>query len=229
MATYKQWCDLGAQVKRGERSTVVVFWKFLDSSSSAEDQESDDSPTSSERVRCFARAYHVFNADQVDGYQPAPRPHLSAEQRIAHADQFFASLPIVVRQGGDRAYFHPSGDFIQMPPFQLFQSAESYYAVLGHEAIHWSGAETRLNRTFGEHKGDAAYAFEELVAEIGAAFLCSDLEIAPEPRPDHAAYLAHWLSVLRSDKKAIFNAASKAQAAVTYLHELAELAQERAS
>ena len=116
-----------------------------------------------------------------------------------------------------------------MPPFHLFQSAEQFYSVLGHESIHWSGTQARLNRTFGEYKGDAAYAFEELVAEIGAAFLCSDLQIAPEPRPDHAGYLAHWLAVLRSDKKAIFTAASKAQAAVTYLHEQAALAQERAS
>ncbi len=126
-ATYKQWCDIGAQVKRGERSTVVAFWKFLDSSYSADNQEGDDdSNMDSDRVRCFARAYHVFNADQVDGYQPAPRPHLSAEQRIAHADQFFSSLPIVLRHGGDRAYFHPSGDFIQMPPFDLFNQPNSF-------------------------------------------------------------------------------------------------------
>jgi antirestriction protein ArdC len=105
---------------------------------------------------------------------------------------------------------------------QSFRSTESYYATVAHELTHWTRHETRLNRDFGRKRyGDAGYAMEELVAEIGAALLCADLGITPETRTDHAAYIASWLTVLRNDRRAIFNAASHAEKAVDYVRKLA--------
>jgi antirestriction protein ArdC len=105
-----------------------------------------------------------------------------------------------------------------MPPFEAFREAVPYYGTLAHEMTHWTGAETRLNRDLSGRFGNQAYAAEELIAELGAAFLCADLRLANEPRPDHAAYVQSWLQVLKNDKRAIFTAAAKAQAAADYLH-----------
>jgi antirestriction protein ArdC len=116
------------------------------------------------------------------------------------------------------AYYSPTEDYIQLPPFESFKSADGYYATRAHESTHWTGAPHRLNRDLKSRFDEAAYAAEELVAELGAAFLCADFGISNEPRPDHAAYLAHWLEILRADKRALFTAASKAQAAADWLH-----------
>jgi antirestriction protein ArdC len=132
----------------------------------------------------------------------------------------FRRLCIVLRSdrasishGGDRAFYSPGFDRLQMPPFETFRDAESYYGTLLHELT-----ETRLNRDFGRKKwGDEAYAIEELVAELGAAFLCADLGLAAEPRADHASYIANWQKVLKDDRRAIFTAASHAQRAADFL------------
>jgi antirestriction protein ArdC len=110
-----------------------------------------------------------------------------------------------------------AGDFIQIPEFRQFREPTGYYSTLAHEHVHWTGAANRLAREFGRRFGDEAYAFEELIAELGAAFLCAGLGLSNEPRPDHAAYIASWLRVLKGEKRAIFTAASKAQAAADYL------------
>jgi len=224
-ATYRQWQEAGAQVRKGERSTTVVFWKFCDHS----EEQQEDSDSTPNRPRCFARLYNVFNAGQVDGYTPADIPQLSPAERIENADRFFASLPGVVKHGGDRAYYSPAGDYIQMPPFAQFKSAAGYASTLGHEYAHWSGAPSRLNRDLSGRFGDERYSAEELVAELSAAFLCADLQIQSEPRVDHAPYVNSWLRLLGNDRRAIFTAASKAQEAVGYLQQLAAAAQERAS
>lgn len=149
--------------------------------------------------------------------------------RLENADRFFAQLPAIVKHGGDRAFYSPTGDFIQMPEFSQFKSPEAYVSTLAHELSHWSGASNRLNRDLSGRFGDERYSAEELVAELTASFVCADLQIRSEPRRDHAPYLASWLKVLRNDKRAIFTAASMAQEATTYLHSLASLSQERAS
>ncbi len=142
-------------------------------------------------------------------------------QRIEPADQFFANTGADIRHGGNQAYYAAEPDYVQMPPFVSFKDAESYCSTLAHEMTHWTKHPARLNRDFGRRKfGDEGYAREELVAEIGAAFLCCDLGITPEPRDDHAAYLDHWLNVLKDDKRAIFQAAAHAQRAVDFLHGL---------
>jgi antirestriction protein ArdC len=142
-------------------------------------------------------------------------------RRIEAADLFFANTGADIRHGGNQAYYAPEPDYVQMPPLVSFRDAESYSSTLAHEMTHWSKHATRLNREFGRKKfGDEGYAREELVAEIGAAFLCCDLGITPEPRDDHAAYLGHWLGVLKEDKRAIFQAAAHAQRAVDFLYGL---------
>ena len=142
-------------------------------------------------------------------------------QRIAAADGFFAATGADIRTGGTRAYYAIGSDHIQMPPFESFRDAESHAVTLGHEAVHWTRHPSRLARDLGRKRwGDEGYAAEELVAEIGSAFLCADLGITPEVREDHAAYIASWLEVLRNDTRFIVSAAAHAQRAVDYLHGL---------
>ena len=126
----------------------------------------------------------------------------------------------MIRHGGHQAFYDTRRDCIQLPAPADFDDVHQYESTKGHEILHWSGSTSRLARTFGKRFGDEAYAFEELVAELGAAFLCADLGLSLEPRDDHAAYLAHWLTVLQGDKRAIFTAAAHAQRALDYLHQL---------
>jgi antirestriction protein ArdC len=141
--------------------------------------------------------------------------------RLESAESFFARTRASIQHGGSSAFYSLDRDIVQMPELQTFRDRESYYATLAHETTHWTRHESRLNRDLGRKRfADAGYAMEELVAEIGAAFLCADLGITPETRDDHAAYIASWLKVLKDDKRAIFTAASHAQKAADYLHGL---------
>ncbi len=216
--TYKQWQDQGAQVRRGEKASPVVFYKQFE----ARDPD-DDEKTRTMRV---ARLYWAFAAEQVDGahiQEPEPMP---AFQRNERAERFMTGTGATIRHGGDRAYYSPAGDYVQLPDRERFTGTdtstpeEAYYSTGLHELTHWTGAPGRLDRDKAKQFGDGAYAFEELVAELGAAFLCADLEISNEPRADHAQYLAHWLEILKADKRAIFKASALAQKAATYLHEI---------
>lgn len=215
-ATYAQWLALGAQVRKGEKSAFIIFWKFRDQADEIEDEQGEDG-TATKRGP-IARGYNVFNADQVDGFVLPELPILPPTQRIEAADRFFAGLNADLRHGGSRAFYSPARDFIQLPEFGAFKEANAYYATLAHESIHWTAAPHRLHRDLKNRFGTEAYAAEELIAELGAAFLCADLGLANEPRPDHAAYVQTWLKALRNDSRAIFTAASKAQAAVDWLH-----------
>ena len=148
-------------------------------------------------------------------------PSSPVAERIAAADAFARATGAEIRHGGNSAYYATGSDHVQLPPFESFRDAESYYATKLHELTHWTKHPKRLDRDFGRKRwGDAGYATEELVAELGAAFLCADLGITPEPREDHAAYLAIWLEALKHDKRAIFTAAAHAQRAADYLHSL---------
>jgi antirestriction protein ArdC len=219
--TYRQAQALGAQVRKGEKSALVVYANAI------ERIETTDAGEEETRRIPFMKGYAVFNADQIDGlpdhYQtPAePKPDRPAFERIAHADAFFAETGADIREGGSRAYYSPAQDFIQMPPFASFRDAESHATTLAHELVHWTKGPGRLERDFGRKSwGDEGYAREELVAELGASFLAADLKLEIEPREDHAAYVASWLKVLRDDKRAIFSAASHAEKAVGFLHGL---------
>lgn len=188
-ATYRQWQELGAQVRKGEHSTAVVFWKVFD----RPEEEQNETDIPEDRVRCLARCYSVLNAAQVDGYTAQIREHLPEAMRIENADRFFGNLPGTVKHGGDRAFYSPGGDFIQMPLFTQFKSPEAYVSTLAHEYTHWTGAPSRLHRDLSGRFGSEQYAAEELIAELGASFLCADLQIPSEPRIDHAPDVAFWL------------------------------------
>ncbi|WP_439599943.1 ArdC family protein [Devosia sp.] len=221
-ATYKQWTALGAQVRKGERSSLVAFYKQYTTDPNPDDAED----TGQRRV---AKASFVFNAAQVTGLLtpsplPAPpAPPSSPLERIQHADDFITATGANVRIGGDQAFFHRRDDYIQLPDPGRFTGtttmsvSEAFYATATHELVHWSGAKHRLDRQFGDRFGDQAYAAEELVAEIGSAFLCAELAITQNVRPDHAQYLASWLKLLKSDSRAVFTAAARASEATTYL------------
>jgi len=219
-ATYKQWNEMNAQVRGGEKASLVVFYKEYDAEPDPE-REDDDGK------RRVAKASYVFNCGQVDGYTPPAAPQrLGPIERIADVDRFLTNTGARVEHGGESAFYRRSTDTIHMPDEGLFidtatmTCTEGYYAVLAHEHIHWVGAPHRLNREFGKRFGDHQYAAEELVAEIGSAFLAADLQFTQDTRPDHAQYLAHWLKLLKDDPKAIFTAAAKASQAVTYLKSL---------
>lgn len=217
--TYRQWQESGAQVRKGEKASLVVFYKTIDI-----EQKNEQTGEPEQGERMFARASWVFNAHQVDGYQvdASPIPDGTFDP-IERAEAFAKATGARIEETGDMAGFHPGMDLIRMPERRRFvgsetmSRAESFYSTLCHELVHWSGAKTRLDRDLSGRFGGEAYAMEELVAELGAAFLCSDLGITPHPRADHASYIKNWLRVLKDDKRAIFSAASKASEAANWL------------
>jgi antirestriction protein ArdC len=217
--TYQQWHERGAQVRKGEKATLVVFWKFANNASETDDGE--DTPKSGSRL-LFTRGYSVFNAAQVDGYTPKLDAETPIEQRIESAEQFFSRINARVVHQGNRAFYSPDTDAITLPPFAAFFSPLDYYGTRAHETGHWTSRESRCNRELGKRFGDNSYSMEELVAELTAAFVCAHLGLSSEPRPDHAQYIQSWLRVLKADKRAIFRAASKAQQAADYLIQQSE-------
>jgi antirestriction protein ArdC len=220
--TYRQASELGAQVRKGEKGAGIIYAdKFTR-------KETDGQGEEQERQVYFLKSYTVFNVEQIDAlpeqYHAKPAPLPPILQRIEAADAFFAGINADIRHGGTRAYYTPVLDYIQLPPFEAFKNSESYYATKAHEFVHWTKHRDRLNRDFeAKRKGDAGYAREELVAELGAAFLCAELGLEPAIREDHAPYLQFWLGVLREDHRAIFQAAAHAQRAVDFLRSTSSL------
>jgi len=220
--TFRQAQELGANVRKGEHGALVVFANRITTS------ETNDNGGQAEREIPFLKGYAVFNIDQIENlpqaYRAEPEPeHLAGAapmQLIEAAEAFFAKTGVILRHGGNKAYYAPSPDVVQLPLPEAFEDAESYEATKAHELTHWTGHPGRLNRQLGKRFGDDAYAAEELVAEMGAAFLCAQLGITPEVREDHASYLDQWLKILKADRRAIFTAAGKAQQACDYLFSL---------
>ena len=215
--TYKQWQATGAQVRKGERATTVVLWKEFKPNQQNSDDEADGGEDDG-RPRLYARAFWVFNRAQVDNYDPPAHPVLPEADRIAAADRFFAGLQIPMVSGEHDAHYRIEEDRIYMPDFGTFISPADFAGTLFHEAGHATGAKHRLDRDFGRGFGDRARAMEEAVAELTASYVLADLEIAHHPRPDHAAYIASWIKLLKDDSRAIFTAASKAQQAADWMH-----------
>ena len=213
--TYGQWQERRAQVRKGEKATLVVFWKFAHNA--ADSQDGDEQASGSRLL--FTRGYSVFNAAQVDGYTAKVDSDTPIEQRIESAEQFFSRINARVVHQGNRAFYSPADDTITLPPFAAFFTAMDYYCTRAHETGHWTSREGRCNRELGKRFGDSAYSVEELIAELTAAFTCAHLGLSSEPRPDHAQYIGSWLRVLKADKRAIFTASSKAQQAADYLIE----------
>ena len=217
--TFKQAQELGAHVRKGEHGSLVVFANKLKRT------ETDDNGEEIEEQIPYMKGYSVFNVEQIEGlpehYYGKPANPLPLSERLDSAEQFIAKTGAIVRHGGDKAFYAPARDMVQMPVFESFKDKESYYATILHELTHWTSHKSRLDRSFNAKRfGDNGYAREELVAELGAAFLSADLGITPEVREDHAAYLAHWLKALKEDSRAIFSAAAHAQRAADFLQGL---------
>ncbi len=214
-ATYQQWRELGAQVRQGEKSATVVFWKFYGEDGERDAEQPEDDRQENSKQRCFARAYHVFNANQVDGFSLPEIPKLPEAQRIEAAERFFRNAGARILESGSRAYYDSKADEIHMPPFAFFKKADYFYSVLAHKSVHFTAP--RCNRQLGNRFGSEAYAAEELVAELGSAFISAELGLETQPQTENAPYIENWLKVLRNDVRAIFAAASKAQQAVDWL------------
>lgn len=211
--TFKQALDKGGSVRKGEKATHIVFTKRIK-------VEDDDD----EREISMLKAFAVFNVAQVDGLEieqgtPEPPPAGAVEA-------FVAATGADIRHGGDRACFIPSHDFIALPNPSAFESQQHYDATKLHELCHWSGGKVRLNRDLSGRFGTSSYAAEELIAELGAAFLCAHLGVTGKLR--HADYVASWIKLLKDDDRAIFTASSKASQAADYLRSYSEQAKEAA-
>ncbi len=210
--TFKQASSLGAKVRKGSKGTRIVFFKKID----VKDRNASDADATVQIP--MLRTYTVFNSDQIDDLPakyatPIVQPNPSIERdRVNEAA--LRSSGAQITEGGASAHYTPSTDIVTMPDFERFTSSSGYLATLAHELCHWTGHKSRHDRFGHNSKADrASYAFEELVAEMGAAFIGSQLGIVGEHIENHSAYLSHWLKVLKEDKRAIFRAASLAQAA----------------
>jgi antirestriction protein ArdC len=215
--TYRQAHQLNAHVRKGQHGSLVVYADRFTTT------ETTDHGQEVERDIPFLKAYTVFNVDQIDGlpehyYAPLPAP---AERLplLEQTERFFAATGATIRHAGHQAYYSSSADVVVLPVPEAFRDAEAYAATKAHELTHWTKHSSRLDRNLGgRHFGDEGYAREELVAELGSAFLCADLGITLTPREDHASYIDHWVQMLNADTRAIFQAAAHAQRAVDYLH-----------
>jgi antirestriction protein ArdC len=220
--TFRQASELNANVRKGEKGSLVVYANAI-----TRTERDDKTGEDVELEIPYMKGYTVFNVEQIEGlpeiYYAKAAPTFDPVARIDHAERFFASLAATIKHGGTRAYYAQELDYVQMPPFEAFRDAESYYSTLAHELTHWTKHPQRLDRDLvRKSRGDEGYSREELVAELGSAFLCADLELHQEPRQENAAYIATWLEVLKNDNRAIFAAAAHAQRAADYLNQKAD-------
>ena len=213
-ATYKQTAARGWQVRKGERGTTAYFFKRIEVRDAGRSTDDEDT---TKRIPLL-RAFTLFRVSQIEGVPDfVPPTTEDAPWRAPDAAEvIIANSGAVVRYGGDRAFYSPHTDHIQMPPRHAFHSAAGFASVTLHEAGHWSGAPSRLNRDLRTRFGSHDYAREELRAEIGQAIICSEIGIECD-FSNNAAYLASWLERLRSDRKEIFRAAAAAQRIADYL------------
>lgn len=208
--TYKQWLSIGAKINKDQfnKYQSIVFYAPV---KTAKKQDNEDT----QQVYKLMRYFRVYNAEQVTGFEAPALPAPKVFNDVASIEALTVKSGAQLQFGGDRAYYSPSQDFIAMPHKTQFNSEASYYATLLHELAHWSGHKSRLDRDLSGRFGNEAYAAEELIAELSAAFLCARFSITGELR--HSSYIASWLRVLKNDNKAIFKAAALAQKAADYL------------
>lgn len=216
--SFRQWNEKKESVRKGEKGTMVVYYDFIEKEVEGEIKKVP-----------FMKSYVVFNKCQLNSYKPdevIAEPVKPLVERMEHVEKFISNTKAVIRHKGIRACYMPLKDEINMPKKSAFidtehsTATENYFSTLCHELIHWSGHPSRQERKFGKRFGDDTYAAEELVAELGSAFLCAELSITRQTRLDHANYIANWLQVLKNNKYVITNAANAASKAVTYLNSL---------
>lgn len=218
--TYKQAKRLGGHVRKGERSTPVVFWRWLE-----REQENSDTGEKETKNVPLLRYYNVFNIEQCEGIPEDKIPAQENSREFAPIDtaektvQDMPQRPII-RHRGSQAFYRPSADVVNMPPAELFQSSEEYYSTLLHELTHATGHESRLGRLDTDKLaafGSKGYSQEELVAEMGAAFLCGHCQIENKTIDNSAAYIQGWLRKLKNDKRLVVFAAAQAQKAADFI------------
>ncbi len=206
--TYKQASDRGGQVRKGEASELCVFYKPWES------QDTNVTTGEMETTKgAILKSFRVFNLDQIDGIEAQAKEERPAFIAIEDAERILQASPAVIHIGGTQACYIPSRDEIHLPAREDFISVEAFYSTAMHEICHSSGHKSRLGRDFSGRFGTESYAFEELIAELGSAFLNADLGMLNTTLPDHADYLSNWIAILRSDKKAILTAAAQASKA----------------
>jgi len=221
-STYRQWSEFGAQVRKGERSAQIIKWVTTKNNDADQPATSSSDGQHQEARRLVPRVYAVFNAHQVDGYDAQPVTPTSTP-----ADEWFTAINADVHYGSDRACYNPRADRIYVPAIDQYDDPAAFTATTLHEHIHWTGHVSRLNRPeLGKPFDSPDYATEELVAELGSAIGCARLGVSAQPRPDHGAYLAHWLKALDADPKILFRTAAAAQRAFDHLDSLANPATE---
>ena len=212
--SYKQASDRGWQVRKGERGTTVFFFKRM----LVEDRNA--APDAEDRTKAIPmlRAYTVFNGSQIDGISEYVAPDVADApwRRPEAADVILTNSKAVIRFGGDRAFYSPALDFIQLPHPAAFERPEAFASTALHEAAHWSGHSDRLNRDLTGRFGSTTYGQEELRAELASVFLGKVLDL-PCDIANHADYIASWVAKLKEEKREIFRAASDAQRIADYL------------
>ncbi len=219
--TFKQAQSLGGHVRKGERSSMIIYYEAR--MVEKEDAENiADGGEAEKRFIPLIKVFNVFNLDQVEGLPKADQACVDESDwdSSAIAEQIMERSGAEIRHQGFKAFYSPPNDLIYLPGKQTFTDAASYYSTALHELCHWSGHSSRLGRKLGNRFGEAAYAMEELVAELGAAFLSAHCHL--DGRLQHASYIASWLEVLQRDKRAVFVAAAQAQKAADYLLEQAD-------
>lgn len=204
--TYKQAQELGGQVRKGEHGTTAIFYKTLEKE--AEDGEIEKIP--------MLKSFTVFNVEQIDGLaiDAVPQPVIEFDS-LPEVEALFTRSGAKITECGVKAFYRPATDEICLPERFRFADAANFYATGLHELVHWTGAKSRLNREKGGRFGSEGYAFEELIAELGSAFLMADLGVSGEVQ--HESYIASWLKALKGDKRYIFKAAAAASKAHRYL------------
>jgi antirestriction protein ArdC len=222
--TFNQVRQLGGRVKKGAKSELVIFWKFSETRKEASDAQRSDDCTPKRRPPIL-RYYRVFNSEQTEGLEKhlPPPPEERPFTPIEAAARIIEAMPQrpAVRHDEPSAYYAPARDFVNLPHPETFDTPENYYAVAFHELTHSTGHESRLNRAGVAGSklaafGSADYSREELVAEMGSAFLCAEAGIE-STLDNSAAYLKGWLGALRGDTRLIVTAASAAQRAADFI------------
>jgi antirestriction protein ArdC len=208
--TYKQAIDNGWQVRKGEKATTIEFWdvKPSDNEGGAADEE--------KRGHTIHRVYHVFNAQQIEGIPPLVTQPRKPFQIIEAGEKVMKDSGADIRQGGAKAYYSPSGDYIQMPPKDCLVDELHYYATSLHELTHWTGAKHRLDSDISHPFGFPGYAQEEMRADLASLFMAAELGIPYDPK-DQASYIQSWIKVLKNDKNEVFRAAADASKACDYV------------
>lgn len=215
-ATFKQWQEQKQMIRKGEKGSLIVYYDVMEKEIDGETKEIP-----------FLKSSVVFNRCQLAHYEPEPEVKtdpVAIMERLLHVDTFINNTGAIIEHKGGKACYIPSLDKIWLPEPRDFTGSETctaqeaYYSTALHELTHWTGHETRLSREKSKKFGDDTYAFEELVAELGAAFLCAEFEIGLLPKGDHASYIDHWLKVMKKNKQFIFDASKVSSRAIDYLN-----------